>query len=160
MFETKQVLGKLKNWIGKIRKDDTKIIMKKLITIVTMFSLCVQLTGCAAVTAIRQPGQKNLQVLNHGMSRENVITHLGAPVSSEKENGKTIDIYQFKQGYSGANKASRAVVHIAADFFTFFIWEIIGWPAELIFNGNNMTVKVTYDQDKRIEDATFLKKEK
>ena len=125
-----------------------------------MFSLCVQLTSCAVVTAIRQPGQKNLQILNQGMSRENVVTHLGAPISSEKEDGKTIDIYQFKQGYSGATKAARATLHVVGDFFTLFLWEVVAWPAEAIFNGSDMTVKVIYDQEKRIEDVTYLKKEK
>ena len=116
------------------------------------------LTGCAAVTAIRQPGKKNLSVLNHGIDRENVVTYLGAPISTEQKEGKKVEIYEFVQGYSGANKATRAVIHITADFFTFFIWEAVGWPAEAIFNGEKNVVRVTYDANNKIEDAVFLKK--
>lgn len=115
-------------------------------------------SGCAAVTALRQPGKKNLEVLNSGTSRENVIAYLGAPISTEEKDGKTIELYQFRQGYSGANKAIRATFHITADLFTLFIWELIGWPAEIIFDGEEVVVRVVYDEDKRIEDVTFVKK--
>lgn len=120
--------------------------------------LVVAFSGCAAVTALRQPSRKNLQVLSQGTSRENVIAYLGAPASSEKEGAKTIDIYQFRQGYSGGNKATRATTHLILDVFTLFIWEIIGWPAEAVFNGSDMSVKVVYDEEKKIEDFTYLKR--
>lgn len=117
------------------------------------------ISGCSAITALRHPSKKNLEVLAQGMSRENVIAYLGAPVNSEKENNKTIDIYQFKQGFSGGNKATRAVVHLTIDVFTLFIWELIAWPAEVIIDGDDMTVKVVYDEAKLVEDFTFLKRE-
>ena len=113
--------------------------------------------GCAAITAIRQPGKKNLQVLNGGTARENVITYLGAPISSEEKDGKRTDLYEYVQGYSGGAKATRAVCHLALDGLTLFIWELIGWPAEMIFNGEKNTVKVTYDKNDRVEDAIFLR---
>jgi hypothetical protein len=115
-------------------------------------------SGCAVVTALRQPEKRNLSVLNQGASRDNVIAYLGAPISSEKEDEKTIDIYQFRQGYSGGVKATRAVVHLTLDLFTFFIWELVGWPAEAVMDGEDMTVKVVYDDARRIEDYLFLRK--
>lgn len=115
------------------------------------------LSGCAVVAALKQPSKKNIEVLNNGTSRENVIVYLGAPITSEKENGKRTDIYKFVQGYGGGTKASRALMHGILDALTIFIWELIGWPMETIINGHEMTVKVIYDQDDRVEEFTILK---
>jgi outer membrane protein assembly factor BamE (lipoprotein component of BamABCDE complex) len=132
---------------------------KSTILIILLPVLAVVFSGCAAITALKQPSKKNLQVLNPGTQRENVIAYLGAPISSEKENGETIDIYKFRQGYSGGNKATRAFVHLTLDVFTFFIWELIGWPTEVVMDGEDKTVKVTFDQDKRVKDFMYLMQE-
>lgn len=116
----------------------------------------LQFSGCAAVSALKQPEKKNLQVLNQGTSRDNVIAYLGAPISTEREAGGIVDIYQFVQGYTGANKATRATMHVVFDIFTLFLWEIVAWPAEAIFDGEKMTVKVTYDDQKQIRDVVYL----
>lgn len=131
--------------------------MKKFIAL--SLAVAILFSGCATVTVLRHPGKTNLGVLNAGVSRDNVVTYLGAPISSETENGKRVEIYKFRQGYSGANKAIRATLHIAMDVLTLFIWELIAWPAEMIFNGEDVTVKVVYDQNMKVEDVTFLKKE-
>ncbi len=131
--------------------------MKRLIGMSLIF--LIMLTGCATVTVLKHPGKTNLGVLNAGMSRDNVVTYLGAPISSETENGKRVEIYKFRQGYSGANKATRATLHIVMDALTLFIWELIAWPAEMIFNGEEVTVKVMYDSEMKVEDVTFLRKE-
>lgn len=115
------------------------------------------LPGCAVVAALRQPSKKNLSVLNNGTSRENVVVYLGAPITSEKEDGKRTDIYKFVQGYGGGTKASRALMHGVFDAATIFLWELIGWPMETIINGHEMVVKVIYDQDDRLEEFTVLK---
>ncbi len=113
-------------------------------------------SGCSSVMALKQPSKKNLGVLNAGTGRDNVITYLGAPVTTEMKNGERIEIYQFTQGYSGGVKAARATWHFIADLATIFIWELIGMPAELIANGEKMSVKVTYDENDRLKDFVYL----
>lgn len=124
-------------------------------------SLCVLvlaagLSGCSSVMALKQPDKKNLSVLASGVSRDNVVTYLGAPATTERENGKRVEIYQFTQGYSKANKVTRALLHGIADVATIFIWELVGMPMEAIVDGNKMTVKVTYDQNDQLEDFVYL----
>jgi outer membrane protein assembly factor BamE (lipoprotein component of BamABCDE complex) len=132
--------------------------MQKLKVLSLLLCLATAVSGCAAITALKHPGKKNLEVLSQGTARENVIAYLGAPISTEKEADKTIDIFQFKQGFSGGNKATRAVVHISLDVLTLFIWELVAWPAEVIIDGEDMTVKVVYDDTKRVQDFIFLKR--
>ncbi|MSR77648.1 MAG: hypothetical protein EXS63_05420 [Candidatus Omnitrophica bacterium] len=129
---------------------------KKQVPLVLLLIVMQLTSGCAAVTALKQPSKKNLNVLTPGTARENVITYLGAPISSEKNNGDTVEIYKFRQGYSGGNKATRATTHIILDIFTLFIWELIGWPIEAVVNGQDMTIKVTYDSENRLKDVAFL----
>ena len=129
---------------------------KSFVSAALVAMVLLQSSGCAAVTALKHADKKNLGVLSQGTSRENVVAYLGAPVTTEITEGVTTDIYKFKQGFSGGNKAIRALFHGVMDFFTIFIWEVIGWPAEVMIDGTDMTVKVVYDKEKTIQDVVFL----
>lgn len=133
--------------------------MKKLLLWIFIIMLSVSQSGCAVYMALKQPSKKNLSFLSAGVSRENVITYIGAPVSSDLKDGERVEIYKFIQGYSGGVKASRALFHGIADLFTIFIWELIGTPAEAIADGTEMTVKVIYDQEDKIKDVIYLQGE-
>lgn len=133
--------------------------MKHFMALILVSALAFNISGCSSVMALKQPSKKNMQVLNHGVARENVIAYLGAPSTSDVKGDERVDIYNFKQGYSGGWKASRAVFHLVMDVFTLFIWEIIGMPAEAIFDGNEMSVKVVFDENDKVKDFMYLKKE-
>lgn len=130
--------------------------MKRVGLYLMIAGLVFVYSGCSSIMALKQPSKKNLQVLAAGTSRDNVITYLGPPVTTDSSAGQRVEIYQFTQGYSGGVKAARAAWHITADLLTLFIWELIGMPAELIANGEKMSVKITYDQDDRIQDFVYL----
>lgn len=131
--------------------------MNKLISTAVLPLFCFWLTGCSVVMALRQPEKKNLSVLSAGTSRENVVSYLGAPAVTDVQEDQRTDIFQFKQGYSGGNKASRALFHAAADFFTFFFWELVAIPGEVVFNGTDMSVKVMYDSADKVKDVIYLR---
>lgn len=92
-------------------------------------------SGCSVVMASKQPTKKNTQMIQQGISRSMVVAEFGAPVTSEYKNGKRYEIYTFTQGYSTASKIGRAFWHGAADVATVGLWELIGTPAETVFNG-------------------------
>lgn len=122
-----------------------------------LMCICLTFSGCSAVMALRQPEKKNLSVLSTGTSRENVISYLGAPAVTDVQEDQRTDIFQFKQGYSGGNKVSRALLHGVADFFTFFIWELVAIPGEVVFSGTDMSVKVMYDSADKVKDVIYLR---
>lgn len=128
-------------------------------SIMLLFAIALTLpsSGCATVMAAHQPGKKNLDVLSRGVPRDVVISELGAPIHSETENGKKVDIFKFVQGYSQGNKTLRTVGHGVADVFTLGLWEVVGTPAEATFHGQDMAVKVIYDADNKVEDKVYLK---
>lgn len=114
-------------------------------------------SGCAVYMAANQPGKKDMKVLAAGMPRDAVISELGAPISSEMDNGKRVNIFKFTQGYSDGNKAIRAVGHGVADVFTLGLWEVVGTPAEATINGKEVAVKVIYDQANKVDQVVYLK---
>lgn len=118
---------------------------------VTLLALC--LSSCSVYMAANQEDKKDLTVLNQGTPRSLVLGKLGQPVSSEKENGRRKDYFNFTQGYSGGTKAARAVGHGVMDVLTLGIWEIIGTPVEGAADGQKMTVEVSYDKEDKIEEV-------
>ncbi|MBI5410068.1 MAG: hypothetical protein HZA14_11935 [Nitrospirae bacterium] len=119
--------------------------------------ILVAFSGCSVILAARQPTKKNLSVLQNNVSRDRVLAELGQPISSEMFGGERVEIYQFKQGYQEPTKAARALFHGAADVFTLGIWEAVGTPAELLLNGQEIAVRVVYDNEDHVKAVRVLK---
>lgn len=117
------------------------------------FSLVV--SGCSVFMAASQPGKKDLDVLSKGTPRSQVIEELGAPniMEDDPEGNFCHEAYAFEQGYSGLTKGGRATFHLAADLFTIGLWEIIGTPMELYFDGTEVDLEVLYDENDRVESV-------
>lgn len=115
------------------------------------------LAGCAVVKATNQPGAKDLSVLDKNTPRANVIAELGAPVMSEVKAGKTVDVFNFVQGYSTTARTARALGHGLADIATLGLWEVVGTPIEGIANGEINQVEVYYGADKRVMKVVAIK---
>ena len=114
-------------------------------------------SGCSVVMAAKQPKKKELSVLNAGTHRARVIAEFGAPIHTETKEGKKVDIFNFVQGYSTANKTGRAVFHGAADVFTLGLWEVVGTPTEAAFDGQDMAVQISYDEKDTVSEIVVLK---
>jgi len=87
-----------------------------------------------------------------------LLAEIGQPTATEMRDGKKVDVFSFTQGYSKPAKTARAVFHGAADLFTLGLWEIVGTPAEAVFDGTKMALEVTYGQNGRVENVVDLRK--
>ncbi|KXO81704.1 hypothetical protein AYL20_14175 [Acinetobacter venetianus] len=132
--------------------------MKKTAVVFGLVTL-LSLQGCAAVMASNQPHKKNLSVLEVGKHRNNVISELGAPITSETQNGERKEIYTFQQGYSKAARVSRTLWHTTADIATIGLWEIIGSPTEVYFNGEQLSYEVVFDDQDHIKSSQLIQNE-
>ena len=127
------------------------------IRVSAMIMMILITQGCSVFMAAKQPPKKNMNVLSAGTSRATVIAELGQPILTEiNPDGNKVDIFKFVQGYSKGVKASRALFHGVADFFTLGLWEVIGTPAESIANGTEVKVQVTYDANGRVLEISGL----
>lgn len=111
--------------------------------------------GCAVVMAANQPGKKDLRVLERGSPRTAVVAELGQPTFTEDdpEGRYCHETYVFEQGYSGVAKGSRAAFHFVADVFTLGLWELVGTPTEMVFDGTEVSLEVLYDEDDRVQSV-------
>ncbi len=126
----------------------------------TAFALiAVMLSGCSVFMAAKQPPKKDLSVLEIGTPRSRVISELGQPAASDTKDGKRVDMFVFQQGYSKGAKTGRALFHGAADVMTLGLWEVVGTPTEMVFDGAHMSYEVTYDADDRIENVANLSRQ-
>jgi hypothetical protein len=125
---------------------------KFLITVVGT-AICLSTIGCSAYKAMNQPDEKDLtKILAIGSDRDLVRAELGQPISYGKDNeGNETEVYSFVDGYSTANKSSRAVFHFAADVVTLGLWELVGNPVEGAYKGDKLTYRVTYKNGKVIK---------
>ena len=121
--------------------------------------LILPVSGCSVFLAAQQPPAKNVALFTVGTPRNELLAEFGPPFISEKNEGKKIEIFIFVQGYSKVAKSGRILFHAAADVFTLGLWEIIGTPTELYFDGTEMAFHVSYDEHERIEEVNVLRKE-
>lgn len=108
-------------------------------------------TGCSVFMAAKQPRKMDLTLLRTGTARTRLLAEFGQPAWSETKDGKKVDMFSFRQGYSKAAKTGRALFHGVADVMTLGLWEVVGTPTEMIFDGTKMAYEVTYDAEDRVE---------
>jgi len=109
--------------------------------------------------AARQPGKKDVQLFRVGVPRSLLLAEFGLPMAAEEREGKKYEIFSFNRGYTVGTKIMRVFFHGAADFFTLFIWEIVGTPIEAAFTGAETAYEVSYDEENRIDALVLLKGE-
>lgn len=113
-------------------------------------------SSCSVYKAASQPERKNMSVLSEGTPRGLVIAELGGPSWSGEREGKKVDLFAFKQGYSKGAKVGRAFFHGAADVVTAGLWEVVATPIETIADGSDVKVEVTYDDRESVALVNFL----
>ncbi|WON74855.1 hypothetical protein [Nitrosospira sp. Is2] len=116
------------------------------------------ISGCSVYMAAQQPPKKNISLFSVGTPRDMLLAEFGTPSVSETKDGRRREIFTFKQGYSTATRAGRAVFHGVADVFTLGLWEVVGTPTELVFQGEEMAFDVSYDENDRIDKVTVHQK--
>ncbi len=135
------------------RKSNLRVVLLLLI-------FCFSNVGCSVFMAAKQETKKDLSVLEVGTDRSYLIGEFGAPEWSGEKDGKKVDIYKFVQGYSKGAKVGRAFFHGTADIFSLGLWEVIGTPTEMIADGKELKIEVTYDANNFVEDVRYLEASK
>ena len=138
----------------------TMIFLRKfMLSTVLLVVLTISVPGCSVFMAAKQPEKKDISLLKEGVSRAVLISEFGAPVISEYKNDKRFEIFKFVQGYSTGAKAGRAFFHGAASVATLGLWELVGTPAEITFNGDEMAFQVSYDENDLVDEVKLITKE-
>jgi hypothetical protein len=137
--------------------------MKGLVMVLLLGVASVFSSGCAVYMAVTQPPFVDITALEEGagaMSRDMVVGRVGFPIKSTKNtDGSRTEYYEFYEGSEAGWKYFRTAFHAVADFFTFFLWELIGFPTELGIRGDKITARADFDVNDRLTSFTVLGRE-
>ena len=86
------------------------------------------------------------ETLRVGKDRNNIISILGMPRSTESSNNERTDMHEFISGYDPGSKL-RILFYVAGDIFTLCLAELIFWPLEVAaLQGDEGRAVISYDQ--------------
>jgi len=124
-----------------------KIILKAL--------LCLFLAGCSVGMAASGHKEMDDSVVFPGSTRAVVVSKLGAPETTQTQpDGTTKDSYLIKKG--NESSSSRAWAHAGLDLLSFFIWELVATPYELMQSEESYRLLITYDANGVVTDVQKL----
>jgi hypothetical protein len=90
-----------------------------------------------------------------GSNRAVIISKLGPPETSQKlPDGTTKDSYLIKKG--NESSSGRAWAHAGLDLLSFFIWELVATPYELMQTEETYRLLITYDSSGAVTDVQKL----
>jgi hypothetical protein len=107
----------------------------------------ILLQGCSVYMAADGTKEPNISHFNDGMSRFQVESVLGAPISYTKTKDGSKAIYEFEVG--NEPDSGRAALWLVADIFLIFLPELIGTPYEMN-KGEMKKILVVYDENDNV----------
>ncbi len=79
--------------------------------LVSITFLLLSQTGCSVYLAVEQPDKKDLSVFEPTRPRTLLMREIGDPEHTQVVSGRTIDYFEFTQGYSSGARYGRAAFH-------------------------------------------------
>ena len=136
--------------------------MKTAMLAFGMVAISLLSQGCSVYMAGTQPPKVDVATFEAGgMSRDQVISKLGVPVSSTKhEDGTRTDLFEFYRGSATGWKVGRATFNALADVFTIGLWEVVATPTEMIIKGDKVTARAEFNKDDMLKEFVVPKSEK
>ena len=109
------------------------------------------LCGCSTVMEANRPTSVSIKEYKYSDKRFDVVSKLGAPLASEKQDSQSCDLYKlYTHGHSGAAKGAIVAGSAVADVLTLGLFEVVGTSAQAASKSKLHNVMFCYDQDNRL----------
>ena len=118
-----------------------------------LVALCLSLniSACSPVMEATRPDPVDIHKFVIGEARIKVLGDIGSPLATNKEDGKSCDIYKlYTKGPGAAGKGAIAAGEAVADVLTLGLTEIIFTPAEAATRNAKHTVVFCYSPDNKL----------
>lgn len=113
------------------------------------------LGGCSTVMEANRPAAVNLHKFYIDEKRFDVVANVGAPLASDKDGGRSCDVYKlYTHGVSDVGKGAIIVTEAAADVFTLGLFEVLATPGEAATKSKAHPVLFCYDTDGKLASVT------
>lgn len=135
-----------------------KIRYTKLVTLLSLLTSMLVLSGCSVGMAMSGEKDPDLTVVKHGRDRSEIEIQLGEPILTKVlEDGAIRCLYSYQLGNTPS--AGRAIGHGVMDVMTFGMWEVLGTPIEAC-NGDKYQMTIVYDKENKVIDIKRSQKGK
>ena len=132
--------------------------IKVFITIFTALSVTSSI-GCSTAKIAKRGVYVNENTIKAGMSRDEVLALLGAPIESQKlEGNKKKDFFRLEQGESTGGKVAKGFGTTVIAIGTLGLSEIVANP--IAASRHNVSVAVWYNQNDIVEKSQIINVEK
>ena len=144
----------------------------RMIRAAALAALLLGSGGCAVLMAFPadspngkspMPPSKAIQQVANGWPRERVHAKLGRPAHAEPcEDDRRVEVFEYRERHRAETWGdwlfgyTRALVHLGADLFTLFAWEIPGTAFEMYVMGDQHLFLVRYGADGAVEAVERL----
>lgn len=120
--------------------------------------LALLAAGCSAVMQAQRPTPVDLTQFQPGMERLQILSQLGAPVTTAPQGGNSCDLYRlYTTGVEPAGRAIIMVGEIAAGILTLGLSEIVFTPAEALTRPEQHPVLFCYGPDDRLASVAEMR---
>ena len=127
--------------------------MRKFFLSLLILSFLPVFSGCSVFMAMSGEKEPDFSYLQPTATREEVESQVGKPVDSVKQNGNTVDTYEYEMG--DPPNDDRAVANLVVDVYSLTLYELIATPMELTkFSGEDYQIKVTYGADGKVLEVS------
>ena len=128
------------------------------ITIFTALSVTSSI-GCSTAKIAKRGVYVDENTIKAGMSRDEVLSLLGAPIESQKlEGNKKKDFFRVEQGESTGGKVAKGFGTTVIAIGTLGLSEIVANP--IAASRHNVSVAVWYNQNDIVEKSQIINVEK
>lgn len=131
---------------------------KICIAIFTALSVIIS-TGCSTSKIAKRGIYVNEDTIKAGMSRDEVLSLLGAPIESQKlEGNKKKDFFRLEQGESTGGKVAKGFGTTLIAVGTLGLSELVANPVAT--SRGNVSISVWYNQNDIVEKSQIINAEK
>lgn len=128
--------------------------------VLPIFIMSMTTSGCSVLMAANRSSYRgDVSVIKEGASRPEILAELGEPDAfSKTEIGGFDDRYTLDpQAHHTWVKVGTVLLHAGADFFTLFLWELIGTPYELAVRDRTVIYHLAYNPDGKLASIEKIK---
>ena len=124
--------------------------IKKFISILLVLTLAGGNTACSTLMAMSGEKEPDMNYLEPGTSLEEVESQFGAPVESVKQNGNTVNTYEYEMG--DPPDSGRGMAHLAINLYSLFLYEIFfaTWLELFKYTAEDYIIHVTFDESGKV----------
>jgi hypothetical protein len=134
--------------------DRVTVLLRRTAMSIALGASTLLAPSCSIFLEASRPGYVDTSKVQKGTTRPEVIEALGKPLYSQTNSGSTVDVYVLDaNGRRLITKVGLTTFNLAANVFTFGLWEAVGTPVEHYTEHRLTPYVITYSSNLEVESV-------